>query len=271
MMKLNIKSKSMVALLGWTILFPLSVKGAEWHHVHLTTTNGKAAAAWYIKYFGGRLVTEGPYAGTFTTLDYGNALIRFFEKEPGFEGSVGGSIDHIGFSVADVEAKVKEMEAAGVKVLSPSRYVETGKFHFAFVTDPWGVKIELIDDTDYPGFHHLHVLSPEPDATIRWYSDTFGGEKITTFRGLAFLPAILFDDVWLVATKGGPVAPSAGRAIDHLGWSFSDLGGTAVRLRAAGIPFTIEPRPFGELKIAFIEGPDGTRIELVQPPVAVTR
>ena len=59
------------------------------------------------------------------------------------------------------------------------------------------------------------------------------------------------------AVEGGVAcdAPPARQALDA----------AAVDLKAKGVKFTMEPRPFRNLKIAFIEGPDGVSIELVQP------
>jgi hypothetical protein len=32
-----------------------------------------------------------------------------------------------------------------------------------------------------------------------------------------------------------------------------------------GVEFTMEPRPFRGIRISFVEGPDGVRIEVVEP------
>jgi biotin operon repressor len=68
-------------------------------------------------------------------------MIRFFAGE-----NVGVSsnslIDHIGFSFANLEAKVAELEATGIKVTMPVRGIP-GLFKIAFVKDPLGGRIEL--------------------------------------------------------------------------------------------------------------------------------
>ena len=45
----------------------------------------------------------------------------------------------------------------------------------AFIEDPWGVKIELAQDTERLGFHHIHLNAPDPDASLKWYEDMLGG------------------------------------------------------------------------------------------------
>ena len=93
-------------------------------------------------------------------------VLLMFLKVPDAKPSEGGVIDSIGFSVADVAAKVKTLEAAGAKVLSPS-----------VVVDPWGTKIELVNDIPGRGFHHVTLRVVDPDATMRWFASAFGGTR----------------------------------------------------------------------------------------------
>ena len=62
------------------------------------------------------------------------------------------------------------------------------------------------------------------------------------------------------------VAPAAGRAIDHVGFAVANLDATPAQLRNRGVKVTCEPRTRlgGNLKYAFIEGPDKIRIEVVE-------
>lgn len=229
---------------------------APYHHLHLTATDAAEAAAWYAEHMGGELAASGQ------VVDYDGVLVVFFVKEE-FPGSDGSSVDHIGFSFPDLAAKMSSFEAAGIKILSEVRDVQ-GKFKFAFVEDPWGTKIEVMEDPNQVGFHHIHLKSADPDATFDWYEAAFGGAR-ERFAGM--LPALRYGSVWLLVqnSRGAEVAATTGRAIDHLGWSFPDLAAAAVELKARGVKFTMEPRPFRDLQIAFIEGPDGVSIELVQP------
>jgi catechol 2,3-dioxygenase-like lactoylglutathione lyase family enzyme len=89
--------------------------------------------------------------------------------------SSGSAIDHIGFSVADLDATMKEFEAAGVKIVTPARDVP-GLFKLAFVEDPRGTKIEVVQDSEKRGLHHVHLRAPDPTATIAFFHEKFGGE-----------------------------------------------------------------------------------------------
>ena len=93
---------------------------------------------------------------------------RFRDSFRGFENSrlpAGGVIDHLGFSFADLSAKLAEVEGAGATVTAPRRDVE-GLFPLSFIVDPWGVRLELIEDQQHLGSHHVHLRDPEPSETL---------------------------------------------------------------------------------------------------------
>jgi lactoylglutathione lyase len=176
-------------------------------------------------------------------------------------------VDHIGFSFHGLPAKVMALEAAGVKVTSPVRDVP-GLFKLAFVEDPWGTRIELVEDHEYPGFHHVHLSTSDPTRTLDWYQNVFGGER-TRMKGQ--LDSVLYGGkVWLLAMRAREaVAGTDGRVIDHLGFGFADLDAAAAEIKQKGITFDQEPRaidgPTSSAKISFINGPDAVRIEVVEP------
>ena len=69
------------------------------------------ASAWYEKNIpGGRRITEAP-----DRIMYGSTRLMFLRNATA-KPSAGSAIDHIGFSVADLDAKMKEWEAAGIKI-----------------------------------------------------------------------------------------------------------------------------------------------------------
>jgi predicted enzyme related to lactoylglutathione lyase len=86
-------------------------------HVHLNVPDQATAVEWYQKNFGGTPTAEAPDRLMFRT----TRLI--FLKNANGQPSAGSSIDHIGFSFADLDAKMKALEAAGVKVVTPVRDV----------------------------------------------------------------------------------------------------------------------------------------------------
>lgn len=120
-------------------------------------------------------------------------------------------------------------------------------------------------------FHHVHVYCSDLAASEQWFVEKLGAE-ITRRRDAKPSPAI---DLTLGGTTlflreevpgerlgaGGP--PRFGT--DHIGLMVDDLDETAAELKRRGVHFEVEPyliRP--GLRIAFIQGPDQLRIELLQ-------
>ena len=233
--------------------------GADYGHVHLIATDPNAAAHWYAKHFGG---TAGPGEKT-DRVQFDSVPVIFFGRDAGFKGSVGTAVDHIGFSMADIQGTLDAAVADGAKKLSD--VIEFGGMKLAFLEDPWGTKIEIIDDPETRKLHHLHLQSHNPEATLDWYELMFGGER-KKFKGA--LSALYYDEVWLIVSPSEEeFAPTKDRAMDHLGWNFPDLDKAEKALKAKGVKFTLDPIPFRDIKIAFVEGPYGVRIELVQLPL----
>src|SRR5580765_5933272 len=90
-------------------------------HVHLNVPDQAKAVEWYQKNFGGM-----PTGEAVERLMFGSTRLIFLRNANG-QPSAGSSIDHIGFSFADLDGKMKELEAAGVKIVTPVRDV-TGLF-----------------------------------------------------------------------------------------------------------------------------------------------
>lgn len=66
-----------------------------------------------------------------------------------------------------------------------------------------------------------------------------------------------------MAEKGDDAGPSQGHAIDHLGWAVTNVDAKVAELASKGLK-TVEPRAVRNLRVAFVEGPGGVRIEMVQ-------
>ncbi len=241
------------------------IAAVPYDHVHLAAPSAREAVDWYVKHFGG--VAGGFNKGDADRVEYptdrvfyDEISVIFFEREP-TGGSVGTGVDHIGFSIANVEEATAAIVADGGTQLGG--LIEFSGMKVAFIEDPWGTKIELIDDPETRGLHHVHLSSPEPQETLDWYQQNFGGE-IVQWKGV--LPAINYSDVWLLVSRAnGDVAPTEGTSLDHLGWAAESLDQLGEVFASNGVEFTMQPRPFRGIRISFIEGPDGVRIEVVEP------
>lgn len=229
-------------------------------HVHLAAPDPAAAVAWYQKYFGGQTMAEAA-----DRLLIGEVRV-IFSKRDNAQPSAGSAIDHIGFSVADLGASMKAFDADGVKIVTPARDAP-GLFPLAFIEDPWGTKIEVVQDSARLGVHHIHLRGIDPAAMLAWYSAQFGG-RVDKLKGR--IDGIDMGGVWILAQRGDAV-PSQGHSIDHIGFRPLDVDASVAVLKTRNVKITTEPRPLtfangATARIAFAEAPDGVRIELVQRP-----
>jgi len=245
---------------------PAAAADAGYHHIHLTVTNGDVAARWYIQYLGCSAVaarTDAARCGEMQLL---------FIPRPAGGNNEGTAIDHISFSFPDLAAKIKALEAlgvggSGVRIAdrtSPIRELP-GLFKTAFIKDPWGTKIELVEDPDLLGFHHVHLFSDDPGATLKWYQNTFGG-KPGSLKGR--LNGLLYGKTWLLVAQNanrGTLQPTEGRTIDHIAFSFQNGDAGAAELKQKGLQVR-EPADAIDsdgqgMKVAMIAAPDNLRIE----------
>ena len=227
-------------------------------HIHLNVPDPAKGVEWYQKNLGGQPMTEAP-----DRLMLGETRLIFLRNANG-QPSTGSALDHLGFSFADLDAKMKELEAAGVKIVQPVREV-SGLFKLAFIDDPWGTRIELVQDSEKLGLHHVHLRAPDAAATLAWYKEKFGGEAAKLKDRL---DGLKYSGVWLLVQRGD-ATPSDGHAIDHIGWRTTDLNAKTTELKAQNVKFTTEPRPLRlaggtTVNFAYLEGPSGAKIELVQ-------
>ena len=119
-------------------------------------------------------------------------------------------------------------------------------------------------------FDHFHLRSPDPEAAAAFYATRLGAiitgrlDNAGALRVVLSLGGIqLFIEAVPATTPHTPAAPFVG--IEHFGVLVADLDAACAELRAHGVKFLVEPMaPRPGMKIAFIEGPDGVRIELLQ-------
>ena len=232
-------------------------------HIHLNVPDQAQAVAWYEKNFGGKRTAEAT-----ERLMFGTTRLIFLRNANG-QPSAGSAIDHLGFSVADLDAKVKDLADAGVKVTMQPREIPN-LFKIAFVEDPWGTRIEVVQDPVLLGLHHIHMRAENPEDTFAWLLGKFGGER-TKLKGnldAVKYSAPGFSDMWVLVQRGA-ATPSEGKAIDHIGWRATNLDAKIAELKTKDVKVTTEPRPLTladktTIHYAYVEGPSGAKIELVQ-------
>lgn len=117
---------------------------------------------------------------------------------------------------------------------------------------------------------HIHLRSLDPVAASKFYIDLFGawemrrvmnGDKLRVVLSLAGLT--LFIEQVPAETPMPPTPPFLG--YEHIGLTVPDIAAAMAIVKARNIPVVMDLNVLSpELTIAFIEGPDRVRIELLQ-------
>lgn len=118
---------------------------------------------------------------------------------------------------------------------------------------------------------HIHLRSPDPEATAAWFERMLGAQVVrSTVDGKPRIDLKLGGaDVFIMPVGAGdnvnppPVTPYQG--LDHFGLTVSGVDAVAAELKAKGAEFTMEPRTIRPgLRICFLRGPQGVSIELLE-------
>jgi catechol 2,3-dioxygenase-like lactoylglutathione lyase family enzyme len=221
-------------------------------HVHLTASDAKAAAEWYAKHLGGTIPE-----GSSDSVHFGDVVINIREADGDFISNAGTAVDHISFSVPNVQTKMDELEAAGIKVKRWGTHGKKLEALACVLTDPWGTKIEILKDDDLLGFHHVHIKSPYPKDTAEWYSNAFGVD-VERYKNLTQIYAMRLNSMYLFVQRAiHPLKPAADSSIYHIGMKVDHFDVSMKTLQAANTTFLKEIHSSGEHMHATVEGPDG--------------
>jgi len=117
---------------------------------------------------------------------------------------------------------------------------------------------------------HIHLRTPDQEATAQWFERVFGAQitrstvqdkpRIDMKLGGAniFLAPVTPGD----GVNAPPTTPYQG--LDHFGLTVSGIDAIAADLKKKGVEFTKEPHsPRPGIKICFLRGPQGISIELL--------
>jgi len=229
-------------------------------HIHMAVPDPQAAATWYLENIGGERVDGRDDRLIFNRTRVMWLSDRGTPRRPS-EGSV---VDHLGYSFLDLDAKVKQLQAAGATMQGEIRDVP-GLFKLAFMVDPWGTRLELIEDFQHLGLHHIHLRDTNPAESLDWYENMFGGVRLN-LKGR--IPGLLYPgNVWILVSEG-ETFPSTEGTIDHFGFRSITAAETMAELKHRGAYITTMPRtmelPNGQIEFFYLAGPRGANIEMVE-------
>jgi lactoylglutathione lyase len=125
-------------------------------------------------------------------------------------------------------------------------------------------------------YDHVHLRSPDPEETARYYQRMFGAEIIKSVQsdgrervdmklgGVMMFIAKVEPDQTLAGKQGNSYV-----GLDHLGLRVRDIDGVCDELKAKGAEFTVEPKTIRPgVRIAFVRGPQNVLIEILDRDVA---
>ena len=118
---------------------------------------------------------------------------------------------------------------------------------------------------------HIRLCSPNPEATAAFYERMFGAEVIRTMQqgkpriDLKVGGANVFILPVVPGDKTNPPPTSPYQGLDHFGLSVTGIDAVVADLKAKGAEFTMEPNNIRPgIRIAFLRGPEGVSIELLE-------
>jgi lactoylglutathione lyase len=121
------------------------------------------------------------------------------------------------------------------------------------------------------GWDHIHLRSPNPEATAAYYERMFGAEVIRSMQqgkpriDLKVGGANVFIIEVLPDGKTAPAPKSPYQGLDHFGLTVTGIDAVAAELKAKGAEFTMEPTTIRPgTRICFLRGPEGVSIELLE-------
>jgi lactoylglutathione lyase len=118
---------------------------------------------------------------------------------------------------------------------------------------------------------HIHLRSPDPEATATWFERVLGAQVIRSIQqgqprvDLKLGGADIFIMPVGPTDKVNPAPATPYQGLDHFGLAVSGIDAVAAALKAKGAEFTMDPRTVRPgIRVYFLRGPQGISIELLE-------
>jgi lactoylglutathione lyase len=120
-------------------------------------------------------------------------------------------------------------------------------------------------------YDHIHLRSPNPEATAAFYERMFEAKVIRSMQqgkpriDLRVGGADVFIAEVPPGSKVNPPPTTPYQGLDHFGLTVTGIDAVVAELKAKGAEFTMEPTDIRPgVRIAFLRGPEGVSIELLE-------
>jgi catechol 2,3-dioxygenase-like lactoylglutathione lyase family enzyme len=114
------------------------------------------------------------------------------------------------------------------------------------------------------GTHHISLHTPNFDALNTFYTETLGFPVVHAWPD-ANIVFIDLGSTWLeLAGRAQATAdnkPTGG--FHHIALHVENVDDAVAELMAKGLPIHTQPKDFQDIRLAFVQDPDGNLVELV--------
>jgi catechol 2,3-dioxygenase-like lactoylglutathione lyase family enzyme len=252
-------------------------EAAHFHHVHLNVSEADRSQEFYEHFFGALPIDYRDRSpGLFTERSF--VLLNIVPEPP--PTNLGTTIWHIGWAGVDGPSEYEWRVDEGVPVETPITALNDNYYMYF-----WGPDRELVEV--YTGsrnhrFEHVHLVATETAATVAWFEQNLGLGPTRPLEPGQMTASIRVDNVniivfqlpepdaerpwWWSDALGDEMGVTDGTAVDHIAFSYPDIGPVQDRMAAAGVEI-VHPiatsAEYGHTSF-FVRGPDGLLVEIVQ-------
>jgi catechol 2,3-dioxygenase-like lactoylglutathione lyase family enzyme len=121
-------------------------------------------------------------------------------------------------------------------------------------------------------YDHVHFKCSDPEKTVAFFKENFGATEVgwSDVRGMSIV-TLDIGGLWynFSPKRSGETVEARTEplryGVNHIALKTRDLAAEAAKMKARGVKFTLEVAQSNPTtKYAFIQGPDGISIEILQ-------
>jgi predicted enzyme related to lactoylglutathione lyase len=246
------------------------------HHVHFNTQDPAANLALVEKFFNAKPIdfcVDESSPRTTRAAKTERAYFLYTKTNTPPANMRLNRLAHIGFNAPDVTAELERMLALDVPLADPSACAtaaqgtpcNTFSVLWYYVDTPESARFEVATGPgpSTSGFAHLHFVAP----SWSFYEDVLGN-ALQNASGTRHVDGVNLIDSGRTGMLDTSITyqETRGAAIDHVGFSTTDLDATLARIQATGVeiaePISFKPE-FG-FRSFMVRSPEGVWLEIVE-------